>query len=130
MSEKIYDESSIETIEWNKHIRLRPGMYVGKLGDGSSSDDGIYVLLKEVIDNSIDEFMEGHGRTIEVTIKDRLVTVRDYGRGIPLNKMIDCAVPGGFGGSFISRQPRPLCSKAADDVFEVRRSLKSRCWQV
>ena len=100
MSEKIYDESSIETIEWNKHIRLRPGMYVGKLGDGSSSDDGIYVLLKEVIDNSIDEFMEGHGRTIEVTIKDRLVTVRDYGRGIPLNKMIDCVANINTGGKF------------------------------
>ncbi|HMM10688.1 MAG TPA: DNA topoisomerase IV subunit B [Bacteroidales bacterium] len=85
-----YTDDSIQTLDWKEHIRLRPGMYIGKLGDGTSHDDGIYVLLKEVIDNSIDEFMMGHGKTIEITIQDSLVTVRDYGRGIPLGKVIDC----------------------------------------
>jgi topoisomerase-4 subunit B len=79
-----YDESDIVELEWNEHIRRRPGMYIGKLGDGSFSDDGIYVLLKEVLDNSIDEYMMGHGKTITVKIKDGVVTVRDYGRGVPL----------------------------------------------
>ena len=73
-----YNDSNIITLEWYEHIRLRPGMYIGKLGDGSSHDDGIYVLLKEVIDNSIDEFMQGHGRSIYVNIKDNVVSVRDY----------------------------------------------------
>ncbi|HQN15847.1 MAG TPA: toprim domain-containing protein, partial [Bacteroidales bacterium] len=77
-------------LEWNEHIRQRPGMYIGKLGDGTSPDDGIYVLLKETIDNAIDEFIMGTGKTIEITIKDQTVTVRDYGRGIPLNKLADC----------------------------------------
>lgn len=85
-----YSEDSIKTLEWNEHIRLRPGMYIGKLGDGSSPDDGIYVLIKEVIDNSIDEFIMGFGRTIEVTVQERKVMVRDYGRGIPLGKVVDC----------------------------------------
>jgi len=85
-----YTEDSIRSLEWSEHIRLRPGMYIGKLGDGSSPDDGIYVLIKEIIDNSIDEFVMGHGRTIEVTIKEQLVCVRDYGRGIPLGKVVDC----------------------------------------
>lgn len=85
-----YSEDSIKTLEWNEHIRLRPGMYIGKLGDGSSPDDGIYVLIKEVMDNSIDEFIMGFGKTIEVSIQDRKVTVRDYGRGIPLGKVVDC----------------------------------------
>lgn len=85
-----YDESSIKSLDWREHIRLRPGMYIGKLGDGSSKDDGIYVLVKEVIDNSIDEHMMGHGKTIDVKITDQRVTVRDYGRGIPLGKVIDC----------------------------------------
>ncbi len=91
MTEKkvIYNEESIRTLEWNEHIRLRPGMYIGKLGDGSSSDDGIYILLKETIDNCIDEFVMGNGKTIEVTIKDKTVRVRDYGRGIPLGKVVD-----------------------------------------
>jgi topoisomerase IV subunit B len=85
-----YNESSIRTLEWNKHIRLRPGMYIGKLGDGSSRDDGIYVLLKEVIDNSIDEFIMGYGRKIEIEIKEnKYVSVRDYGRGIPLGSVVD-----------------------------------------
>ena len=86
-----YNEDSIKSLDWKQHIRLRPGMYIGKLGDGSSSDDGIYILLKEVIDNSIDEFVMGNGRTIEVSIDGTYVTVRDYGRGIPLGKLKDCA---------------------------------------
>jgi topoisomerase IV subunit B len=85
-----YNEDSIKSLDWKDHIRLRPGMYIGKLGDGSSRDDGIYVLIKEVIDNSIDEFVMGFGKKIEVTLKDRQVTIRDYGRGIPLGKVIDC----------------------------------------
>jgi len=84
-----YSEDSIRTLDWKEHIRKRPGMYIGKLGDGSSHDDGIYILLKEVIDNSIDEFAMGVGKSIEVSITDRIVTVRDYGRGIPLGKLID-----------------------------------------
>ncbi len=84
-----YTEDSIRTLEWNEHIRLRPGMYIGKLGDGSSPDDGIYILLKETLDNCIDEFVMGNGKTIEVTIKDKTVKVRDYGRGIPLGKLVD-----------------------------------------
>ncbi|MEM7791202.1 MAG: DNA topoisomerase IV subunit B [Verrucomicrobiota bacterium] len=86
-----YTEDSIKSLDWKEHIRLRPGMYIGKLGDGSSSDDGIYILLKEVIDNSIDEFVMGNGKIIEVTIDGTQVSVRDYGRGIPLGKLKDCA---------------------------------------
>jgi topoisomerase-4 subunit B len=91
MSEKEvkYTEDSIRTLEWNEHIRLRPGMYIGKLGDGSSPDDGIYILLKETIDNCIDEFVMGNGRSIDISIKDKTVRVRDYGRGIPLGKLVD-----------------------------------------
>jgi len=84
-----YNESSIKSLDWREHIRLRPGMYIGKLGDGTSKDDGIYVLVKEVIDNSIDEHMMGHGKVIDVTITDQRVVVRDYGRGIPLGKVVD-----------------------------------------
>ena len=86
-----YNEDSIKSLDWKQHIRLRPGMYIGKLGDGSSSDDGIYILLKEVIDNSIDEFVMGNGKLIEVNIDGTHVSVRDYGRGIPLGKLKDCA---------------------------------------
>jgi topoisomerase IV subunit B len=84
-----YDESSIKSLDWKEHIRLRPGMYIGKLGDGSSADDGIYVLLKEVVDNCIDEHTMGHGKQVEITIEQKTVTVRDYGRGIPLGKVVD-----------------------------------------
>lgn len=84
-----YTEASIKSLDWREHIRLRPGMYIGKLGDGSSKDDGIYVLVKETIDNSIDEHMMGYGKVIDVTITDSKVTVRDYGRGIPLGKVVD-----------------------------------------
>src|SRR5881394_2711279 len=79
-----YNEASIKSLDWKEHIRLRPGMYIGKLGDGSSPDDGIYVLVKEVVDNCIDEFAMGFGKTIELTIEGKEVTIRDYGRGIPL----------------------------------------------
>ncbi len=89
MSEN-YSEDTIRTLDWKEHIRLRPGMYIGKLGDGASPDDGIYVLIKEVIDNAIDEFIMGFGKTIEVTIDEKQVSVRDYGRGIPLGKVVDC----------------------------------------
>ena len=85
-----YDESNSRSLDWKEHIRLRPGMYIGKLGDGSAPDDGIYILLKEVIDNSIDEFVMGVGKTVEVSIQQGKVNVRDYGRGIPLGKVVDC----------------------------------------
>ena len=84
-----YTEESIKHLEDMEHIRLRPGMYIGKLGDGSHSDDGIYVLIKESIDNSIDEFRMGEGKVIEVTLQETTVTVRDYGRGIPLGSIVD-----------------------------------------
>ena len=84
-----YTEESIRSLDWREHIRLRPGMYIGKLGDGSSPDDGIYVLLKEVIDNCIDEHTMGYGKHVDIEIKDKTVTVRDYGRGIPLGKVVD-----------------------------------------
>ncbi|MGB1041711.1 MAG: ATP-binding protein, partial [Flavobacteriales bacterium] len=84
-----YNEDSIRTLDWKEHIRLRPGMYIGKLGDGSSADDGIYILIKEVVDNCIDEFVMGYGKKIEIKVKDTKVSIRDYGRGIPLGKMID-----------------------------------------
>src|SRR3982750_2600360 len=84
-----YTEESIKSLDWKEHIRLRPGMYIGKLGDGSSPDDGIYVLMKEVIDNCIDEHTMGYGRHVDVKIDGKNITVRDYGRGIPLGKVVD-----------------------------------------
>ena len=84
-----YTEENIKSLDWREHIRLRPGMYIGKSGDGSSPDDGIYVLLKEVIDNCIDEFVMGEGKVIDITINDDYVSVRDYGRGIPLGKLVE-----------------------------------------
>ena len=91
-SEKIsvYDESKIKTLSSLEHIRLRTGMYIGRLGDGSHHEDGIYVLLKEVVDNGIDEFIMGHGKKVDIKIKDNVATIRDYGRGIPLGKVIEC----------------------------------------
>lgn len=97
-----YTEDSIKSLDWREHIRLRPGMYIGKLGDGSAQDDGIYVLVKEVIDNSIDEHMMGHGRIIDVKITEHKVEVRDYGRGIPLGKVIDCVSKINTGGKYDS----------------------------
>lgn len=97
-----YTEDNIRSLDWKEHIRMRPGMYIGKLGDGSSPDDGIYILLKEVIDNCIDEFVMGAGKTIEVTIRDRTVSVRDYGRGIPLGKVVDVVSRMNTGGKYDS----------------------------
>ncbi len=98
-----YNEDSIKSLDWKEHIRLRPGMYIGKLGDGSSPDDGIYVLVKEVMDNCIDEYMMGYGKTIELNIKDKTVTVRDYGRGIPLGKVVDVVSKINTGAKYDSR---------------------------
>lgn len=102
MQETQYTEDNIRSLDWKEHIRMRPGMYIGKLGDGSSPDDGIYILIKEVIDNSIDEFVMGAGKTIEVSIKDKTVTVRDYGRGIPLGKVVDVVSKMNTGGKYDS----------------------------
>ena len=104
MAEPIdYSEDSIRSLDWKEHIRLRPGMYIGKLGDGSAYDDGIYVLLKEIMDNSIDEFVMGAGKTIDVNLSDHKVSVRDYGRGIPLGKVIDCVSKINTGGKYDSK---------------------------
>jgi len=100
MPEPIYDESTIKSLDWKEHIRTRPGMYIGKLGDGSSHDDGIYILLKEVVDNCIDEFIMGHGKTIDIKVSGQKVTIRDYGRGIPLGKVIDCVSKINTGGKY------------------------------
>ena len=98
-----YTEDNIRSLDWKEHIRMRPGMYIGKLGDGSSHDDGIYILLKEVLDNSIDEFVMGAGKTIEVSVQSSKVTVRDYGRGIPLGKIIDVVSKMNTGGKYDTR---------------------------
>jgi len=103
MSKQAYTEDSIRSLDWKEHIRLRPGMYIGKVGDGSSPDDGVYVLLKEVIDNCIDEYVMGHGKTIEVSIKNNRVSVRDFGRGIPLGKVIDCVSKINTGAKYDSK---------------------------
>ncbi len=104
MAEQVsYTEDNIKSLSWKEHIRMRPGMYIGKLGDGKDADDGIYVLLKEVVDNSIDEHTMGNGKTIEVKIKDGEVRVRDYGRGIPLGKVVDCVSKINTGGKYDSR---------------------------
>jgi len=97
-----YTEASIRSLDWREHIRLRPGMYIGKLGDGASQDDGIYVLVKEIIDNCIDEHMMGYGKTIEIKITDHRVEVRDYGRGIPLGKVVECVSKINTGGKYDS----------------------------
>ncbi len=98
-----YTEENIRTLDWKEHLRTRPGMYIGKLGDGSAPDDGIYVLVKEIIDNAIDEFVMGHGKTIEIQVSDERVRVRDYGRGIPLGKVIDCVSKINTGGKYDSK---------------------------
>jgi len=98
-----YTEASIKSLDWKEHIRLRPGMYIGKLGDGSSPDDGIYVLIKEVIDNCIDEYTMGYGKTVEITIDKKTVTIRDYGRGIPLGKVVDVVSKVNTGAKFDSK---------------------------
>jgi len=99
----VYSEDTIKTLEWKEHIRKRPGMYIGKLGDGSSQDDGIYVLLKEVLDNSIDEFMMGHGKKIEIKAEQGEISIRDYGRGIPLSKVLDVSSKMNTGAKYDSK---------------------------
>ncbi|WP_127136611.1 DNA topoisomerase IV subunit B [Flagellimonas oceanensis] len=103
MADTQYTEDNIRSLDWKEHIRMRPGMYIGKLGDGSSADDGIYILLKEVLDNSIDEFVMGSGKTIEINIKENTVHVRDYGRGIPLGKVVDVVSKMNTGGKYDTR---------------------------
>jgi topoisomerase-4 subunit B len=103
MSEVKYTEDNIRSLDWKEHIRIRPGMYIGKLGDGSSQDDGIYILIKEVIDNSIDEYVMGHGKQIEIVIDEGKVSIRDYGRGIPLGKVVDCVSKINTGGKYDSK---------------------------
>jgi len=98
-----YTEDEIRSLDWKEHIRLRPGMYIGKLGDGTSVDDGIYVLIKEIVDNSIDEHVMGNGKKIEINIDDKRVQVRDFGRGIPLGKVIDCVSKINTGGKYDSK---------------------------
>ncbi len=103
MAENQYTEDNIRSLDWKEHIRLRPGMYIGKLGDGSSADDGIYILVKEVVDNCIDEFVMGNGKRIDIKIKDGMVSVRDYGRGIPLGKVVDVVSKINTGGKYDSK---------------------------
>ncbi|MBP3419186.1 MAG: type IIA DNA topoisomerase subunit B [Marinifilaceae bacterium] len=102
MEQNNYTEDSIRTLEWAEHIRIRPGMYIGKLGDGSAPDDGIYILVKEVVDNSIDEYAMGAGKEIRVSVEERMVTVRDFGRGIPLGKVVDVSSKMNTGGKYDS----------------------------
>jgi topoisomerase-4 subunit B len=102
MSNVNYTEDNIRSLDWKEHIRIRPGMYIGKLGDGSSPDDGIYILLKEILDNSIDEYVMGFGKKIEIRIEDGEIHVRDYGRGIPLGKVVDCVSKINTGGKYDS----------------------------
>ena len=99
----LYNEDNIRSLDWQEHIRLRPGMYIGKLGDGSAQEDGIYILLKEVIDNSIDEFVMGNGKNIDISIEHGRVFIRDYGRGIPLGKVVDCVSKINTGGKYDSK---------------------------
>ncbi len=103
MAENQYTEDNIRSLDWKEHIRLRPGMYIGKLGDGASADDGIYILVKEVVDNCIDEFVMGNGKRIDIKVKDGLVSVRDFGRGIPLGKVNDCVSQINTGGKYDSK---------------------------
>src|SRR6185369_11949211 len=98
-----YNEESIRSLDWKEHIRLRPGMYIGKLGDGSSPDDGIYVLIKEVIDNCVDEYAMGYGKQIDITIEGKTVSIRDYGRGIPLGKVVDAVSKINTGAKYDSK---------------------------
>ncbi len=98
-----YTEDNIRSLDWKEHIRLRPGMYIGKTGDGASADDGIYILVKEILDNSIDEFVMGNGKKIEISIKDGIVQIRDYGRGIPLGKLVECVSQINTGGKYDSK---------------------------
>ena len=103
MAKVTYNEDNIKSLDWKEHIRLRPGMYIGKLGDGSAADDGIYILIKEVLDNCIDEYVMGHGTAVEIVIEEGEVSIRDYGRGIPLGKVVDCVSKINTGGKYDSK---------------------------
>ena len=115
-----YTEDNIRSLDWKEHIRMRPGMYIGKKGDGSSPDDGIYVLLKEIIDNCMDEFVMGFGKTIEVSVKNQKVVVRDYGRGIPLGKVLDCVSKINTGGKYDTKAFKKKYNKLFKLVFRVQ----------
>ena len=136
MAKSSYNEDSIRSLDWKEHIRLRPGMYIGKMGNGSSPDDGVYILLKEVIDNSIDEFVMGNGKTIEVNVKHKKVSVRDFGRGIPLGKVIDCVSKINTGAKYDSKVFKKsvglngVGTKAANALsshFEIKSVREGRC---
>ena len=103
MLENNYSEDNIISLDWREHIRLRPGMYIGKLGDGSTPDDGIYILIKEVIDNTIDEFVMGFGKQVLIKMDDHSMEIRDFGRGIPLGKVIECVSQINTGGKYDSK---------------------------
>ena len=105
MAKVTYNEDNIRSLDWKEHIRLRPGMYIGKLGDGATADDGIYILIKEVLDNCIDEYVMGFGNTIDIKLDldNGAVSIRDYGRGIPLGKVIDCVSKINTGGKYDSK---------------------------
>ena len=103
MAENQYTEDNIRSLDWKEHIRLRPGMYIGKLGDGAAADDGIYILVKEVVDNCIDEFVMGNGKRVDIKVKDGKVSVRDYGRGIPLGKVVEVVSKMNTGGKYDSK---------------------------
>ena len=131
-----YTEENIKSLDWKEHIRMRPGMYIGKLGDGSAYDDGIYILLKEVLDNSIDEFVMGAGKTIDILIKENIVSVRDYGRGIPLGKVTDVVSKMNTGGKYDTRAFKKsvglngVGTKAANALssfFEIKSIREGKC---
>jgi len=140
MAENQYTEDNIRSLDWKEHIRLRPGMYIGKLGDGAAADDGIYILVKEVVDNCIDEFVMGNGRRVDIKIKDGVVTVRDYGRGIPLGKVVDVVSKMNTGGKYDSKAFKKsvglngVGTKAVNalsssfKVYSVRDGVKKEAW--
>ena len=103
MAENQYTEDNIRSLDWKEHIRLRPGMYIGKLGDGAAADDGIYILAKEIVDNCIDEYVMGNGKKVEIKVKDGLVSIRDYGRGVPLGKLVEVVSKMNTGGKYDSK---------------------------
>ncbi len=140
MAENQYTEDNIRSLDWKEHIRLRPGMYIGKLGDGAAADDGIYILVKEVVDNCIDEFVMGNGRRVDIKIKDGVVSVRDYGRGIPLGKVVDVVSKMNTGGKYDSKAFKKsvglngVGTKAVNalsssfKVYSVRDGVKKEAW--
>ena len=127
-----YDENSIKTLDPLEHIRLRTGMYIGRLGDGSHPADGIYVLIKEVIDNSVDEFIMGEGRRIDISRNENTVTIRDYGRGIPLGKVIDCVSEINTGGKYnddVFQFSVGMNGVGTKDVNALSSSFVVTCWR-